>query len=78
MSHINVGSGKDITIKDLAETIKEVTGFKGKLSFDASKLDGPSRKLIDVTRLSKMGWDYSIDLKEGLEMTYSWYLSSIV
>lgn len=76
LSHINVGTGKDITIKDLAETIKQVVGFKGKLSFDASKPEGPARKVIDVNRLSKMGWNYSIDLEEGLNMTYKWYQST--
>lgn len=74
ISHINVGSGKDITIKELAEEIKEVVGFQGKLSFDASKPDGSARKLIDVSRLSNMGWHYSTSLREGLDKTYEWYL----
>ena len=74
ISHINVGSGKDITIKELAEEIKEVVGFQGKLSFDTSKPDGSARKLIDVSRLSNMGWNYSTSLREGLEKTYEWYL----
>jgi len=74
ISHINVGSGKDITIKELAEEIKEVVGFQGKLSFDSSKPDGSARKLIDVSRLSNMGWNYSTSLREGLEKTYEWYL----
>ena len=73
LSHINVGTGKDVTIKELAETIKEVVGFNGKLSFDATRPDGAPRKLIDVSRLSNMGWNYTINLKEGLEMTYKWY-----
>lgn len=75
LSHINVGTGKDITIKELAETMKDVVGFEGKLFFDTSKPDGAPRKLIDVNRLSKLGWNYSINLKEGLKKTYQWYLS---
>jgi GDP-L-fucose synthase len=76
LSHINVGTGVDVTIREMAETMKEVVGYKGKLTFDTSKPDGAPRKLIDVTRLEKMGWKYSVDLKEGLEKTYRWYLVS--
>jgi GDP-L-fucose synthase len=75
-SHINVGTGKDITIKELAETMKEVVGFPGKIIFDTTKPDGALRKLIDVTSLENMGWKYSVELKEGLEKTYRWYLES--
>ena len=78
LSHINVGSGKDITIRGLAEIMKEVVGFKGKLSFDTSKPDGAPRKLIDISRLSNMGWNYTTNLKEGLERTYEWYLSESI
>jgi len=74
LSHINVGTGKDVTIKEMAETMKEVIGFKGKLTFDMTKPDGAPRKLIDVSRLSNMGWEYSVDLKDGLSKTYKWYL----
>ena len=73
LSHINVGTGKDITIKEMAEIMKDVVGFKGELVFDTSRPDGALRKLIDVSRLSNMGWNHTIDLKEGLEMTYKWY-----
>jgi nucleoside-diphosphate-sugar epimerase len=76
LSHINVGTGKDITIKELAETMKEVVGFTGKIIFDTTKPDGALRKLIDVTSLENMGWKYSVELKEGLEKTYKWYLES--
>ena len=76
LSHINVGTGKDITIRKMAETMKEVVGYKGKLIFDTVKPDGAPRKLIDVTRLSDMGWNYSVDLKEGLKKTYKWYLTN--
>jgi len=76
LSHINIGTGKDITICELAETMKEVVGFKGKLTFDATKPEGAPRKLIDVTCLSRMGWRYGVDLKDGLSRTYKWYLEN--
>jgi len=75
LSHINVGTGKDITIREMAETMKEVTRYTGKLSFDTTKSDGAPRKLIEVSRLSKMGWSYSVDLELGLKKTYSWYIN---
>tara|TARA_Y100000591_G_scaffold194878_1_gene168654 strand:- start:15630 stop:16589 length:960 start_codon:yes stop_codon:yes gene_type:complete len=74
LSHINVGTGKDITIRELAEIMKEVVGFNGELFFDTSRPDGTSRKLIDVSRLSKMGWNYRTNLREGLAETYKWFL----
>ena len=74
LSHINVGTGKDISIREMAETMREVVGFEGELTFNSNKPDGSPRKLIDVTRLSKMGWTYRVNLKEGLEKTYKWYL----
>mgnify|MGYP001295221433 FL=1 len=77
ISHINVGSGKDITIKELAEIMKEIVGFEGKISFDNTKPDGSPRKLIDVSRLSKMGWKNSTSLREGLELTYNWYKNNL-
>jgi len=73
LSHINVGTGVDVTIREMAETMREVVGFKGELTFDTVKPDGAPRKLIDVSRLSNMGWKYSVDLKHGLEKTYKWY-----
>jgi len=76
LSHINVGTGKDVTIREMVETMKQVVGYKGKLTFDIAKPDGPPRKLIDVTRLTKMGWNYSVDLKEGLKKVYNWYLNA--
>jgi len=75
LSHINVGTGKDVTIKKMAETMKQVVGYEGNLTFDTTKPDGSPRKLIDVSRLSNMGWKYSIDLEEGLKKTYKWYLT---
>jgi GDP-L-fucose synthase len=77
LSHINVGTGKDVTIRDMAETMKRVVGYGGELAFDTTKPDGAPRKLIDVSRLSKMGWRYGVDLEEGLSKTYHWYLSEI-
>jgi len=76
LSHINVGTGKDVTIKEMAETMREVVGYKGKLTFDTTKPDGAPRKLIDVSRLSNMGWKYNIDLEDGLKQTYKWYLNN--
>ena len=75
LSHINVGTGKDITIREVAETMKQVVEYKGELTFDTTKPDGSPRKLIDVSRLSNMGWKYSIDLEQGLKKTYKWYLN---
>ena len=77
LSHINVGTGIDCTIKELAETIANVTGFKGKLIFDSSKPDGTPRKLMDVSRLNVMGWQHSISLEKGLSNTYAWYKDNL-
>ncbi|MGE4260522.1 GDP-L-fucose synthase [Shewanella sp.] len=74
LSHINVGTGEDCSIKELAEMLAQVVGFKGKIVFDASKPDGTPRKLMDVSRLRDMGWSYSIPLEDGLRHTYKWYL----
>ncbi len=73
-SHINVGTGRDISIAALAGMVAEVTGFKGRLVFDTSKPDGTMRKLMDVSRLADMGWRAQIDLKDGLRETYDWFL----
>jgi GDP-L-fucose synthase len=74
-SHINVGSGKEVTIKQLAETVKEVVGFKGKISWDASKPDGTPRKLMDSSRINALGWTPKVTLKEGLARAYQDFLS---
>ncbi len=76
LSHINVGTGVDCTIRELAETVAHVTGFTGKLSFDSSKPDGTPRKLMDVSRLKALGWEASISLEEGLQNAYQWFLSN--
>ena len=77
LSHINVGTGIDCTIRELAETIKHVVGFEGELTFDASKPDGAPRKLMDVGRLKSLGWQASISLEDGLRQTYEWFLQNI-
>lgn len=77
LSHINVGTGVDCTIRELAQAVARVTGFRGTLSFDASKPDGTPRKLLDVTRLSNTGWRASIPLESGLADAYDWYLKHI-
>ncbi|GAB3323572.1 GDP-L-fucose synthase family protein [Haliea atlantica] len=76
MSHINVGSGLDCTIRDLAETIARITGFRGRLVFDSSKPDGAPRKLLDVSKLKALGWRAQIPLEAGLRTTYEWFLSN--
>jgi GDP-L-fucose synthase len=73
---VNVGSGVDVTIRQLAEVIQEVVGFKGEVVFDASKPDGTPQKLLDVSRLAHLGWRSKISLKEGIRQTYEWYLKS--
>jgi len=77
LSQINIGTGVDITIREMAETMKRVVGFKGELKFDTSKPDGTPRKLVDTSRINNMGWKYQIDLEEGLNKTYKWYLENI-
>ncbi|MEM7329325.1 MAG: GDP-L-fucose synthase [Pseudomonadota bacterium] len=74
LSHINVGTGVDCTIRELAETIADVTGFAGKLEWDLSKPDGAPRKLMDVSKLERLGWKANIALKDGLKSTYKWFL----
>ena len=76
LSHINIGTGKEITIHKLAEIIKETVGFKGTIVFDSTKPDGTSRKLIDVTLIESLGWSHSIDLATGLKDTYQWYVEN--
>ena len=75
LSHINVGTGTDVSIGELAQMVAYVTGFKGKLGFDTTKPDGTMRKLMDVSRLADMGWRAQIDLKDGLQETYNWFLN---
>ena len=74
LSHINVGTGVDCTIRELAQTLAQVVGYKGRVVFDASKPDGTPRKLLDVTRLHQLGWYHEISLEAGLASTYQWFL----
>ena len=74
LSHMNVGSGTDVTIRELAETVAKITGFQGRLSFDASKPDGAPRKLMDVSRLARLGWKSTVGLEAGIAKTYTWFL----
>jgi len=74
---VNIGTGEDLTITELAMTIQEIVGFRGKLVFDSTKPDGTPRKLMDVSKLHAMGWKHTIDLKEGIGMAYNDYLSTI-
>ncbi len=76
LSHINVGTGIDCTIREMAETMQRVVGFKGTLSFDSSKPDGAPRKLMSADRLNSLGWQASITLSDGLAMTYEWFLQN--
>jgi GDP-L-fucose synthase len=76
LSHINVGSGVDCTIKELTETVAKVVGFSGEIAWDTSKADGTYRKLMDVSRLDRLGWKASTNLEDGLSITYSWFLQS--
>jgi GDP-L-fucose synthase len=77
LSHINVGTGIDCTIREMAETMAEVVGYGGNINFDHTKPDGTPRKLMDVTRLKNLGWQYEINLRDGLLLTYKWYLENI-
>ena len=72
--HINVGTGEDLSIRELAETVRDIVYPAAELAFDATKPDGTPRKLLDVSRLHALGWTHSTPLREGIEATYAWYL----
>jgi GDP-L-fucose synthase len=74
-THINIGTGEDISIKDLAEMIKEIVGFEGQLYFNTDKPDGTMKKLTDVSKLHGLGWKHTVELKDGITAMYQWYLS---
>jgi len=74
---VNVGTGKDITIRGVAELVQKVVGFSGDLQFDTSKPDGTPRKLLDVSKINKLGWSPRIPLREGLASTYQWFLENL-
>lgn len=77
LSHINVGTGVDCTIRELTETVAKVVGYKGDIVWDTNKPDGAPRKLMNVDRLKELGWQYSISLESGLESTYEWFLTNL-
>lgn len=76
LSHINIGTGIDCTIKELTETIAKVVGYMGDIVWDSSKPDGTPRKLMDVERLESLGWQHSIDLEQGIKQTYDWFVDN--
>ena len=76
LSHINIGTGDDCSIRELVETIAKVVGYGGAISFDTSKPDGTPRKLMDVSRLNSLGWQYKVSLEEGLARSYDWFLEN--
>jgi GDP-L-fucose synthase len=76
LSHINIGTGIDCTIKEMALLISKIVGFNGQILFDSSKPDGTARKLLDISRLEQLGWHYRIGLEEGLKRTYQWFLEN--
>lgn len=77
ISQLNIGTGKDLTISELASIISDVVGYNGEIVYDSSKPDGTPRKLMDVSRINSLGWKYKTELKDGIEKTYNWYLENI-
>ena len=75
--HINIGTGKEISISDLAKTVKKIIGFKGELFFNVSKPDGSMRKLIDTSKLHRLGWHHKIDIEEGISKLFNWYIKEV-
>jgi len=71
--HLNIGVGHDVSIKELAELIKEITGFKGLINYDDEGLVGMERKLVDPTRIESLGWKAKVEIKEGLQLTFRWF-----
>ena len=75
--HINVGTGKELTIRELSELVVKVVGFEGEVAFDASKPDGTMRKLIDVSKLHSLGWTHKVEIKDGVTKLFEWYKDSL-
>ncbi|RYF98102.1 MAG: NAD-dependent epimerase/dehydratase family protein, partial [Chitinophagaceae bacterium] len=75
---VNIGTGVDVTIKELAMTVKEVVGFEGEIEFDTTKPDGTPRKLMDVSKLHSFGWKHKVELKDGIKLAYEDFLTSFV
>jgi GDP-L-fucose synthase len=76
LSHINIGTGTDITIADVAQTVKEVVGFCGEIVFNTKMPDGTKRKLLDISKVENLGWKHTVTLKNGLKETYKWFLEN--
>ena len=76
-THINIGTGKELSIQNVAFLIKEKLGFDGEITFDVSKPDGTMRKLTDVSKLHALGWKHTIEIEEGVERLYYWYLQNL-
>lgn len=74
---VNIGTGKDLSIKELGYLIKDIVGFKGNIKFDTTKLDGTPKKLLDVTKIQKLGWKHTVELSEGIKRAYEWYLKNV-
>jgi GDP-L-fucose synthase len=77
ITQLNVGSGKDISIADLASLVSEIVEFKGKIEYDLSKPDGTPRKLMDVSRINSLGWKYKTELPDGIRKAYNWFLKNV-
>lgn len=75
---INIGSGEDMKIGDIARIVKETVGFQGRITYDATKPDGMPRKVLDVSLMDRLGWHNRIDLRPGIDRTYLWYTSSLI
>ena len=75
--HLNVGTGEDVTIKELAETIAEVVGFDGGINWDTTKPNGTPRKVMNVDRIKELGWEPKINLRDGIKSTYQWYKENV-
>jgi GDP-L-fucose synthase len=76
--HINVGTGKELTIRELSELVAKTVGFSGKIEFDATKPDGTPRKLIDVSKLHRLGWTHKVEIEEGVGKLFEWYHNSLM
>ncbi len=75
--HINVGTGKELTIRELSQLVVKAVGFEGEVAFDASKPDGTMRKLIDVSKLHSLGWTHKVEIEDGVAKLFQWYKSSL-
>jgi GDP-L-fucose synthase len=75
--HVNVGTGEDVSIKELAETIKNVVGYSGEIMYDTNRPDGTPRKLLDVSKIHSLGWKHTLSLTDGIRTTYKHYLEEL-